>query len=130
MKKNNSRARGNGYEVSIVNELKAIGYDAVTSRAESRNMDAKKVDIFSPEGSENPLPINIQCKNTKENFKVGDYYEENKDIFPKGKPLVIFHKKTKKAKTNFLEQGQFVYLQKSDFLEILKQLKQLKKTQK
>jgi hypothetical protein len=114
-----NRDAGNNYERLLVNELKAIGYtDAVTSRAESRNMDAKKVDIFSP-----MLPINIQCKNTKENFKVADYYEENKDIFPKDKPLVIIHKKTKKAKTNFIEQGQFVYLRKEDFFNILKQLK-------
>jgi len=47
--------------------------------------------------------------------------------FPKDKPLVIIHKKTKKAKTNFIEQGQFVYLRKEDFFEILKQLKNQKK---
>ena len=114
----NSRNRGNSYERLIVNELKNIGFkDVVTSRAESRNMDARKVDVFG-----SSLPVNIQCKNTKENFKVADYYNENEEFFPKDKPLVIFHKKTKKAKTRFMTQGEFVYLKKEDFYNILKQL--------
>jgi len=115
----NNRNSGNAYERKIVNELKELGFDAVTSRAESRNMDAKKVDVFSPEGSEHPLPVFIQTKNTKDNFKVADYYSENESIFPKGKPLVIFHKKTKKSKTNFITQGEYVYLKKSDFYKLI-----------
>lgn len=126
----NNRTAGNNYELVIVNDLKAIGYDVVTSRAESRNMDAKKVDVFSPEGSSNPLPIYIQTKNMKDNFKVADYYEENKDVFPKDKPLVIIHKKTKKAKTNFLTQGEFCYMEKKTLYWMLEQIKQLKKKNK
>jgi Holliday junction resolvase len=111
----NHRNRGNGYERTIVNELKEIGFiDVVTSRAESRNMDAKKVDVFGES-----LPVNIQCKNSKENFKVADYYLENQEIFPSDKPLVIFHKKTKKAKTRFMTQGEFVYMKKEDFYKML-----------
>jgi hypothetical protein len=119
----NSRQRGNTYERLIVNEIKALGFDAVTSRAESRNMDARKVDVFSPEGSTNPLPIYIQTKNMKDNFKVADYYRENKQFFPKDKPLVIFHKKTKKAITKFITEGEFVYMEKESFYELLKKMK-------
>ena len=76
----NNRTAGNSYERLIVNELKELGFTGVvTSRAESRNMDAKKVDVFSVEGTNTPLPVNIQTKNTKDNFKVADYFNENKD---------------------------------------------------
>lgn len=112
----NSRQRGNTYERKIVNELKDLGFkDVITSRAESRNMDAKKVDVFGKS-----LPVNIQCKNTKDNFKVADYYIENEEIFPDDKPLVIFHKKTKKANTKFITQGEYVYMKKSTFYDLLK----------
>lgn len=116
MKVRNNRTSGNSYERKIVNELKDLGFSkVVTSRAESRNMDAKKVDVFG-EG----LPVNIQCKNTKDNFKVADYYIENEEIFPNDKPLVIFHKKTKKANTKFVSQGEYVYMKKEAFYELLK----------
>jgi hypothetical protein len=114
----NNRTAGNALERKIVNELKDIGYkDVVTSRAESRNMDARKVDVFGKS-----LPIHIQCKNTKDNFKVADYYRDNAEFFPDDKPLVIFHKKTKKAVTKFVTEGEFVYLKKEDFYLILKKL--------
>lgn len=112
----NNRTAGNAYERKIVNELKELGFsDCVTSRAESRNMDARKVDVFG-----NSLPIHIQCKNTKDNFKVADYYDENEDVFPQDKPVVIFHKKTKKAKTKFITQGEYVYIKKEDFYKLIK----------
>lgn len=114
----NQRARGNNYERKIVNELKEIGFkDVVTSRAESRNMDARKVDVFGKS-----LPIHIQCKTTKDNFKVADYYNENEEFFPGDKPLVIIHNKTKKVNTKFMSQGEFVYLKKSDFYKLIEMI--------
>lgn len=121
MKARNNRTSGNNYERKIVNELKEIGFnDVVTSRAESRNMDAKKVDVFGKS-----LPVHIQCKNTKDNFKIADYYNENKDIFPTDKPVVIFHKKTKKAKTKFISEGEYVYMKKEDFYKFIEMLKDI-----
>lgn len=118
MKRRNNRTAGNQAERDIVVELRVLGFtDVVTSRAESRNMDAKKVDIFGES-----LPIHIQVKNTQMNLKVADYYEENKDIFPKDKPVVIFHKKTKKQKTRFFEQGSFVYMEKETFYSLIKMI--------
>lgn len=110
----NNRTAGNNYERQIVNELKELGFDAVTARAESRNMDAKKVDVFGKN-----LPIHIQCKNSKDNFKVSAYFEENEDIFPGDKPVVIFHKKTKKANKKFIKEGEYVYMKKEDFYKLL-----------
>lgn len=114
----NNKTAGSQFERDIVKELKEIGFtDVVTSRAESRNMDAKKVDVFGTS-----LPVHIQCKNSKDNLKVADYYAENKDTFPKDKPVVIFHKKTKKQKTRFFEQGSFVYMEKETFYNLLKMI--------
>ncbi len=114
----NNRTAGNNYERKIVNELKDLGFsDTVTSRSESRNMDAKKVDVFGKS-----LPIHIQCKNTKDNFKIADYYQENEKIFPDDKPVVIFHKKTKKVTSKFITQGEFVYLKKEDFYKLLEMI--------
>jgi Holliday junction resolvase len=42
----NSRAKGHAYELQIVNRLKELGYDAVTSRSESKRMDDLGVDII------------------------------------------------------------------------------------
>lgn len=114
----NNRTAGNNFERQIVGELKDLGFtDAVTSRAESRNMDARKVDVFGAS-----LPVHIQCKNTQENFKVADYYAKNSEFFPPDKPVVIIHKKTKKAGVKFMTQGEFVYMRKEDFYEMLKKI--------
>ena len=53
---NRNRTAGNNFERLIVNELKELGFDdVVTSRAESRNMDNRGVDIFG-----NNFPFYIQ----------------------------------------------------------------------
>ena len=56
---NANRDKGLRFERRIINELKEMGYDAVSSRAESKSMDDKGVDIISN------FPFYIQCKNTE-----------------------------------------------------------------
>jgi len=109
----NNRNRGNGYERDIVNELKEIGFtDSVTSRAESRNMDNKGVDIFG-----DSLPFHIQCKNY---VKYPDIHGLlTSELLPTDKPLVVIHKKTKKASTRFMTQGEYAYLKKQDFYDLI-----------
>ena len=114
-----NRTAGHNYERQIVKELKERGYSAVTSRAESRNMDNRGVDIFTDlnnlEGKE--LPVHIQCKNKTNQFNVGDIL--GSDALPTNKPTVIFHKKTKKATSKFVTEGEFVYMTKEAFYELL-----------
>src|SRR5574343_256874 len=113
----NHRRRGHNYKRDIVKELKDKGYlDVVTSRAESRNMDNKGVDVFGAS-----LPVHIQCKNSKMNIDVAKLL--NSELLPTDKPTVIFHKKTKKANNNFLSLGEFVYVTKDFFYQLLDALK-------
>lgn len=56
------REKGNAYERKLAKELTELGFDVVTSRAESKNMDQNKVDLID---KSNKLPLNIQVKRTK-----------------------------------------------------------------
>ena len=112
----NNRTAGNSYERKIVNELKELGFtDAVTTRSESRNMDNRGVDIMGDN-----LPIYIQCKNSQNTPNIHDLLTSK--LLPKSKPVVIFHKKTKKASKNFVVQGEYIYLKKEDFYNMLNDL--------
>jgi hypothetical protein len=113
-----NRSAGHGLERSIVKELKELGYDAVTSRAESRNMDNRGIDIFSPPYCSNPLPVHIQCKNTV----INPHYEDllTSELLPNDKPTVVVHRKTKKANTRFVTQGDYVIIRKNDFYNLIK----------
>lgn len=112
---NNNRNRGNTFERECVNDMKEIGFSkAVSSRAESRNMDAKKVDICYTE------PFYFQCKNMVGNIK----YEEILNEMPDTENInVIIHKRTRKAKTSFITTGKYVFFKYDDFLKIVKILK-------
>jgi hypothetical protein len=116
---NNSRNRGNGYERDKVIELKKLNYDVVTSRNESRLMDARKVDIFSPLGVENILPFYIQCKNTT----IKPDYHVILNEMPTDRIPIIFHKLTKKANTKFITQGEYVILKLEDFYKLIGEFK-------
>ena len=52
----NSRAKGNSYELQIINKFKERGWvDCVSSSSESKRTDDAGVDICY-------LPVNVQCK--------------------------------------------------------------------
>ncbi len=104
-----NRTAGNNYERHCVNRLKKDGcLDVVTSRAESRNMDNRGVDIFGPS-----LPFHIQCKNTVKDVKYHDLLNEER--LPTDKPLVIFHKKTEKRGKVFRQVGEYVIMKYETF---------------
>lgn len=54
-----NKRKGNAYEREIVNDLKELGYDVATSRAESKATDDAKIDVYSKDGK---LPCYIQTK--------------------------------------------------------------------
>lgn len=59
----NVRKKGNNFEVKVCNDLKALSFNAVTSRSNNKNLDDLGVDIMTTV----PFPLNVQCKNlTKE----------------------------------------------------------------
>lgn len=98
----NGRNKGNTYERTICKELRDLGFEADTSRNESRKMDALKVDIISN------TPYHIQCKAVE---RFGGYHDLIKQM-PLDKTPVIFHKRNNK--------GTVVIMKKEDFYNILK----------
>ena len=113
-----NRQAGNNYERKIVLELKELNFDVVTSRAESKTMDNKKVDIFSPLGVDNVLTFYIQCKNSKNK---PDYHKIITEM-PKDRTPVIFHKQTHKVNTTFVTDGEYVIMKKEAFYKLIKEI--------
>jgi Holliday junction resolvase len=121
---NRNRTAGNNFERLIVNELKGQNFeDVVTSRAESRNMDNKGVDIFG-----DSLPVHIQCKCSKSYPKNHDLLTS--ELLPTDKPTVVFHRLVKKANTRFVTQGDYVTMKKEDFYKLLGNGEEIKTTTK
>lgn len=110
-----NRTAGHNFERCIVNELKQLGFpEAVTARSESRNRDDKGVDIC------NVKPYNIQCKSSL----LTPNYHELITSMPQEEDVanIVIHRKTKKAKTKFITQDDYVLMRKSDFYKILAKL--------
>ena len=81
----NNRKRGCDFERKIAQELRELGYDGVkTTRAESKSLDDKKVDLVDTEGK---LPFYCQLKNT---IKTPDYFGIRKECPLVDKPFIIF----------------------------------------
>jgi len=113
---NRNRTSGHNFERVIVKDMKELGFNVVTARSESRSMDNKQVDIFSPLGVENPLPFYIQCKNSKNKPK----YQELLEDMPQDRIPVIFHRQTHKANSRFVTDGDYVIIRKKDFYKLIK----------
>lgn len=113
-KRRNNRTAGNNFERQCVIDMRGIGFGkAVTSRAESRNMDAKKVDICYTE------PFYFQCKNMVGNIN----YEEILNEMPSEDMInIVLHKKTRKVNDRFLTTGTYAFLKYEDLLKILELL--------
>lgn len=87
-----SRRKGNGWELQIINSLKAIGYDGcVSSRSESKRTDDAKVDIMD---INRKLPCHIQAKATK---NIPNYHKIAQECTLKDLPFVIACKQENKT---------------------------------
>ena len=100
----NSRAKGHAYELQIVNRLKELGYDAVTSRSESKRMDDLGVDIIDN------TDFYIQCKAVE---KLKPSLHDILARMPTDKVPVVYHKRNNK--------GSIVSLKQEDFERLLLQ---------
>jgi len=108
---NRNRNQGHQYERDIMKELRELGYDVVSTRSESRTLDNAGVDIIGN------IPCYIQCKNLVTNASY--HLLLSSDKLPKDKPTVIMHKKTKKANTRFIAQGEYVIMTKEYFYKLI-----------
>lgn len=114
--KRNRRA-GHNYERSIAMDYREAGFsEAVTTRAESRNLDARKVDIAN-------IPFYPQCKYGYKSMSVNEYIKILKEMDElltglEEHPLILHHRKGR-AKFNDL-----VIMPRKHFFELIKKLKQ------
>ena len=113
-----NRARGNGYERRLVNELKEItGNDKLcTSRSESKNLDNAKIDIADPD---KVLPFYVQAKATKAVPAIKKIFDE---VGKKDLPLCIFWNAQESRETKQISKGEYCILPKSFFYELIKPL--------
>lgn len=110
----NNKKRGNNYELECIKELQPYYKKKLHStRAQSRNLDNQKVDITDQDLT---LNINYQIKTTS----TTPNYLSILDTMPDDdKPNIIINRRTKKASTNFVKQGDLVVMDFNDFLKFL-----------
>lgn len=108
-----NRTAGHKWERDCCKLLVPFFPDVVTSRAESRTRDDLKVDLC------NTGFLNVQCKTLSQRV---DYVTVLNEMPKEEKQMnVIFEKKTKKSpKGRFIEEGQYVHMHLSDFLELIR----------
>lgn len=106
---NRNKTAGTRFELEIIHEIQGLGYDAVSSRQESRSADARGIDIISE-----TFPFSPQCKSmvNQPNF--------HRLLTETDADLVFFRKQEKRGK-RFYQQGDYVVMKKDDFYKLLKQ---------
>ena len=115
MASNRNRSAGNNLERQYVQEIKALGYPGmVTSRAESRGLDARKVDVFD---LDDDFPFYIQVKNATltQNYH-NQFTDETRD---RRKPFILMHQKTEKRGKRFYKVGEYVIMEKETFYNLI-----------
>ena len=111
-----SKGVGNRYELKIVKELKELTGDQelATARAESKSLDAAKIDIYD---YNNTLPFYIQCKATQ---NVPQIKNLNATVGKIDKPLAIFWNCREKREVNIISVGEYVILPKDILYTLLR----------
>lgn len=105
----NGKKKGNRYEVQIANELTDLtGKKHYTNRYINQLADARKVDVSS--SLNDSTPLNIQCKNTKNNVNYSKFIKEM-DLFNQEGINIVFSKITNK--------GEYCILKKQDLYSLL-----------
>lgn len=103
----NARDKGHAYERLICEMIRNFGWEAVTSRSESRRLDDLGVDIVTN------LPFNFQLKAVE---RLSPGYHEILKGMPKDKTRAIIHKRNNK--------GSVVVMDLQDFIELHINLKE------
>ena len=106
----NNRRRGHSWELETIHDLKEIFPKAVSSRQESRQRDAEKVDICFTN------PFNFQCKVHTQRI---DYPAILESMPKDGNTNVVLHKYAVRTKSNFITLGKYVIMNYEDFLKLI-----------
>lgn len=111
-----AKNKGRAYEYRIRDELRALGYDAVTSAGESKSMDNKKIDLISKD-----LPFYAQIKCTR---ATPSWHSLEKACPLKDRPFVVFHNRQVDKGSRMGSDGEVVVVPKAFFYELLKKYKE------
>lgn len=109
-----SKTKGNAYEVQIAKELRELGFDTVTARSESKNVDNNKVDIIDKSGK---LPVNIQLKKT---LVTPQYFKIREESTVDPETFCLIWAKQEKKEVNICTVGEVCMIPKSFFYKLLK----------
>ena len=102
---NRNRDSGIRLELDIIHLLTEMGYDAVSSRSESRRADAAGIDIISD------YPFKIQCKSGVNQPNIYKLLTETEA------DIIIYRKQKKKGK-RFYKQGDYAIVPLEDFFNL------------
>lgn len=105
---NRNRTAGIRFEQEVVNMLKDLGFDVVTSRYESKRADDAGIDVVGD------FPLKIQCKSQVNTPNVHKLITETE-------AEVVFWRKQKKKNNKFYKQGDYAMIPLSKFLNLWKQ---------
>ena len=86
----NSKRKGSKLELDVIHKLNEIGYNTVSSRSNSKNLDNMKIDVDDLDGR---LPVYLQCKATQ---TTPSYFKIEEECPLKDKPFVVCWKKQDK----------------------------------
>jgi hypothetical protein len=102
-----NKQAGNKWELDIVHDLIEHGYDAVTSRQESRSADARGIDIISKR-----FPLPIQCKAcvNQPNFH---------NLLTETDASLVVYRKMEKRGSRFYKLADYAVLPWKDLLTII-----------
>jgi hypothetical protein len=127
-----SRSAGHGLEKLMAKKFREAGYPhVVTTRAESVSRDSQGIDLINRDEAVNGrLPFNVQCKCSVERPQ----YDKLIDEMPQNKGVmnIVVHKYVCKTadQVRFQPRGHFVILNMEDFMDMVKELKELRATVK
>ena len=62
-----SKSKGSKFELDVIHKLNEIGYNTVSSRSNSKNLDNMKIDVDDLDGN---LPCYLQMKATQTQMNV------------------------------------------------------------
>ena len=85
-----SKQKGSKLELDVIHKLNELGYNTVSSRSNSKNLDNAKVDVDDLDGR---LPLYIQCKATQ---TTPSYFKIEEECPLKDKPFCVVWKKQDK----------------------------------
>ena len=85
-----SKQKGSKLELDVIHKLNEIGYNTISSRSNSKNLDNMKIDVDDLDGT---LPCYLQMKATQ---STPSYFKIAEECPLKDKPMVVCWKKQDK----------------------------------